>query len=1091
MNQQDLEWYAEGYRNGWLSPEETAWFEEGIQAGFIPQQQEEKTTVESVKDFGKSYVQGFGQSLTGALEKLELDDYERNTNVLSALQLIDQGIKPSDIEYSTTLSPEDVAFISAYTVNPEARDSIRSRYQEKTKNIYSGVGSNINNWFKETFPVAPKDNAEFKNQVASGLGQATGFILQSLATRRPALGTGLVSVQGAGQNAVAQFEKTLQETDDLEKAFQSADWGSAVGLTEALPIAALLARVDKQTGGVIKEAFKNMLIQGTEEGIQEAIQTILNNVIDKTIYDPDKNIFVGSGEGAAVGGTVGGIVGFLTSIVGGKRNRRIDEGVETTDEKTDVAKEPVKQESSRAKTALDFVADNTARKSVSVLDPFLDLPSAQELRNAFEHQEYGDAPGVVKPRDFFETKLNELGDLYNQVDNAINRLKDNFTGRFITPGVRRNLNNFIAKAPRLNKTLNSAVSAAKAGDFSQIDKLKGGNKRIAETAYAAYQVKQSVAEIETRLKQLGITPAYSKTRSGVPLFFNTKNIKKDSEKFDSWLQSEGYASNPVHAKEIREGILETGGVPFIQKPKLYRGYRPTKGKEKPGVVNKKFRADTVPQEFINTKIEQALPRFASKASTRIAHAKQFGARGEKIQQLVNKMIDEARAAGRTVPKSVVDRIYDLSDALVGNYNNIRSEGLSQANKAATVIQAASTLGGATLSSLGEPLVIIERAGLMPTLRSLPGALNQISRGIIRTFNKKFVNQSDMMRVAEEIGIAQEYANAEILTQTFSAEHSNLLDSYFKSPFGLFLYQWTRFVRSWATGAGMFKLNQYQREINSGKLSKLSRDQLADLGISVQDMTALNNILNQAQMTIRDVLIQNATQPNVVTENVLDTVLPSGLTGREILRGGLVRMVNESVMAPRATVRPMWLNDPHFALLGHLKSFPITFGNTVIKRMLRKLNPKRMGCTGGMAQAMSTLAVTTGLIGVAYVAQSLKHGLWGRDEDHPKYKPTMQEATTPKEMLSTRFGEAVQTAGLLGPWQMAVDAFRFKPETTLGPTISDINAGINEAIKWGNGDIETGDIMESLGQRTGQALGVLGKSKDIKEGVGEFFRDLVE
>lgn len=743
------------------------------------------------------------------------------------------------------------------------------------------------------------------------------------------------------------------------------------------------------------------------------------------------------------------------------------------------------------RTGLDIVADTAARKSVSVLDPWLDLPAAQQLRDTFEHREFGDAPGVVKPRDFFETKLNELGDLYNQVDAAVNRLKDNITGRFITPSVRNTLNSYIGTPPKLDPRLNDAVNKAKSGDMTGIESLKGSSRKKAETVLAAYQIKETVSEIENRFSQLGIKPAYSKTASGIPLFFNTKEIKKNSGAFDAWLQGEGYASSPVHAQEIREGILETGGVPYIQQPRLYKGYRPTKGKEKPGVVNKKFNADTVPSQFVNKNIDQALPKFAMKAATRIAHAKQFGPRGEKVQSLVNQMIDQARAQGRTIPTSVIDRINDLQDALIGNFNPIRTEGVAAANKAATVIQAASTLGGATLSSLQEPLVILERAGLLPTLQSLPGALNQITRGLLRGLNKKFINQSDMMRVAEEIGIAQEYANAEILTQSFSAEHANLLDAYFKSPFGLFLYQWTRFVRSWATGAGMFKFNQYQRELNAGKLSKLSRDQLADLGISVQDLTAINNLLKPTGLTIRDLLIQNAKQPNVTTEAILDATLPSGLTGRDILRGGLVRMVNETVMAPRATIRPMWLNDPHYAMLGALKSFPITFGNTVIKRMLRKLNPKRMGCSGGLAQAMGALSVGVGLVGVAYMSQQLKHMAWGRPENAPKYKPTIGQATTPRELLSSRFAEAVQQAGLLGAWQFAVDAYRFEPSTTVGPMLNDVYNGILAAIEYGEGDIETADIMEVMGQRIGKTLGVLGKSKDTQEGVGEFFRDLVE
>ncbi len=774
-----------------------------------------------------------------------------------------------------------------------------------------------------------------------------------------------------------------------------------------------------------------------------------------------------------------------TTVVGGGA-----QVVDTTKAVMGKAK-PLQSEKSKVKTSMDFVADNAARKSVSVLDPFTDLPAGKQLRDLLEHREFGDQPGDVKPRDFFETKLNELGDLYHGVDNAINRLRDDITGRFITDKVREQLNSFVDKPPRLSKKLDTAVKAARAGNFTQLTSLKGNERKIAETAYAANEIRETVREIEYRFSQLGIRPAYSKGKSGVPLFFDTKYIKKNSNEFDTWLQQDGYARNAVHAQEIREGILETGGVPYIRKPKAYQRYQKPKGQETPGVVSKKFKADTVPTQFKNSKIEQALPQFAMKAATTIAHGKQFGKNGEKITKLVNDMINQARAQGRIVPKRVVDQVYDIEAALVGQLNPIRTEGLAAANKAATVIQAASTLGGATLSSLGEPLVIFERAGVLPALRAIPDAMNQAIRGTLRTINKKYIKQGNIMRVAEELGVAQEYANAEILTQTFSAEHASALDAFFKSPFGLFLYQWTRWVRAWATGAGMFKFNQYQRELNSGKLSQMSKEQLADLGISEQDFRALNAVFTQAGTTFRDVLMQNATQPNAVSESLLNTPMPSGLTARELLRTGLLRMVNESVMAPRATIRPMWLNDPHFALLGQLKSFPITFGNTVVKRMLRKLDPRKIGCTGGLAQAMGTLAVAGGLVAVAYNAQVLKHGLWGNEENDPKYKPTVGEAETPREALSTRFAEAVQTSGLLGAWQFAIDMFRFNPETTLGPTINDISKMLGAAFEYGEGNLDNADIMEALGQRTGKALGVFGKAKETQEAVGEFFSEMVD
>ena len=904
----------------------------------------------------------------------------------------------------------------------------------------------------------------------------------------------------------SEIRRIIEENMSDLRAAGAVEAGSEVvgsfGLGKVIKGVLIKTLGIKTTDSIIKKALKGTGIAAgsgalfvAEESLEEGVSQTASGQIKKGLEEKIEELNKGDlgGEEASVetftknvqqavpGVALGG--GVTTVAVGG-----VTTGKTAYDKFTGQTQGAT--ETGKIKSTADFVADNAARKSVSVLDPWLDLPAGRQLRDLLEHREYGDQPGNVKPRDFFETKLNELGDLYHGVDQALGRIKDNLTGRFLMQDVRNQLNSFIESTPRLSKHLNDAVRAARAGDRTKILKLKGKDRKTAEIAAAASEIRETVKEIEYRFQQLGIRPAYSKGRGGMPLFFDTKYIRNNAAEFDTWLQRDGYAKNAVHAQEIRQGILETGGVPFLQRPKAYQRYQKPKGQETPGVVSKKFKADTVPQQFKNSKIETALPQFAMKAATRIAHAKQFGKNGEKITKLVNDMVNQARAQGRIIPKGVVDKVYDIESALIGQYNTIRTEGLSKANKAATVIAAASTLGGATFSSLQEPLVIIERVGLTPTLRALPDAMNQAFRGTLRTFHKKF-KQANIMQVAEEIGIAQEYANAEILTQTFSAEHASLLDTYFKSPLGLFLYQWTRWVRAWATGAGMFKFNQYQREMARGKLSNLSREQLADLGISEADMRAMTSVFTQAGTTFRDVLIQNANQPNAVTEALLDVQLPSGSTARELLRSGLVRMVNESVMAPRATIRPMWLNDPHFALLGNLKSFPITFGNTVIKRILRKIDPRKIGCSGRLAQALGSVAVAGGLVAIAYNSQMLKHGIWGRDEDSPRYKPTVSEAGTPKELLSTRFGEAVQQAGLLGAAQFLIDMYRFKPETTLGPTINDMASAINEAIQWGEGGKDTADIMESLGQRTARGLGVIGKSKEIQESFGETFREMVE
>jgi hypothetical protein len=102
--------------------------------------------------------------------------------------------------------------------------------------------------------------------------------------------------------------------------------------------------------------------------------------------------------------------------------------------------------------------------------------------------------------------------------------------------------------------------------------------------------------------------------------------------------------------------------------------------------------------------------------------------------------------------------------------------------------------------------------------------------------------------------------------------------------------------------------------------------------------------------------------NIIDEKFLDSTITksNGSTTRvrDVLVPWVHKIVDDVVIHPKAHNKPLWMSDPSFAMIAQLKTFPIVFGNTVVKRLLRKLNPNNcssdfglaLGAVGGMAAA---------------------------------------------------------------------------------------------------------------------------------------------
>jgi hypothetical protein len=185
------------------------------------------------------------------------------------------------------------------------------------------------------------------------------------------------------------------------------------------------------------------------------------------------------------------------------------------------------------------------------------------------------------------------------------------------------------------------------------------------------------------------------------------------------------------------------------------------------------------------------------------------------------------------------------------------------------------------------------------------------------------------------------------------------------------------------------------------------------------------------------IVRHVDHPTAHSERYLREL---GLTAKDVLKDSqgellmdpknlktkmaLNRWVDGAVLRPDAADKPVWMNDPHYALIGHLKQFAFAFQETILKRITHE---------AAHGNYTPMLAVAS-YIPVMFAADAAK-SLVTSGSLEPDWKNGWS--------LADHIGYETQRAGLLGVGQFSVDAMNDMKEggtgigRLLGPTIEQL------------------------------------------------------
>jgi hypothetical protein len=293
-------------------------------------------------------------------------------------------------------------------------------------------------------------------------------------------------------------------------------------------------------------------------------------------------------------------------------------------------------------------------------------------------------------------------------------------------------------------------------------------------------------------------------------------------------------------------------------------------------------------QFVEKNIHATLTSYINQAARKAEWTRRLG--GGKLEQL----IADAKAQGATradlktaenylkaVDGTLGDDLNPTARRLMGNmlvYQNIR------------------LLPMAAFSMLVDPMGVVVNGG---TVADAWGTFKRGMKGVTETFNKDGGEVSDQgTKWAELIGAVDTAMMTHVMGDIYSQGMVGGTAQKINSAF--FKYNLVeglnRNFRIGAVEAGVRFLARH-----AGEPSTHSKRSLRELGLRKGDI-------------------------QLKADGVIALTEADGLTAEQVQRvhAALNQWVDGAVLRPDAADKPLWMSDPHWALVAHLKQFVFTF-----------------------------------------------------------------------------------------------------------------------------------------------------------------------
>ena len=544
------------------------------------------------------------------------------------------------------------------------------------------------------------------------------------------------------------------------------------------------------------------------------------------------------------------------------------------------------------------------------------------------------------------------------------------------------------RSRRMNELMNLIGEHSEAAHADALEALQNGRETTTpEGKFVRGAVRRALRQMLSYMQEAGVEIEHitGDNAAYFPRSWDPSYIRSHQAEFRAMLQ-----------KYVDNGQFHGDPVKLMHKLVASDGAEFTNEHDKPGMQFAKERLlkfitheDAAP--FMRKNLMEIMNSYITQGTRRAEWSRRLGGENEglhdilaraKRQGATDKQVETAMSYVRAVDGTLGDDINPTARRLMGDiivYQNIR------------------LLPLAIFSSVVDPAGIVVRGG---TMRD---AFTTFKRGVkemVKNFQDK-PTEDDATQFAAMVGTID---NA-MLTRALGASYSqgmvgdlgrSINDKFFRYNL---MEQFNNSMRVGATEAALGFIARHAKGVNEH-----STRYLGELGLTKDDV-------------------------QVGPDGRLKVLERDGLSLEHAARmkAAVNRWVDGAVLRPDAADKPLWMSDPHWALISHLKQFVFSFQETILKRVAHEIEH------GNYTPAYAVASYVPIMI-----AADMVKGLIQGGGSQPQWKEGWG--------LAEYFNSGVERSGLWGSGQFVIDGVEGVMGTggfgsLTGPTIEQVTDAV--------------------------------------------------
>ncbi len=516
---------------------------------------------------------------------------------------------------------------------------------------------------------------------------------------------------------------------------------------------------------------------------------------------------------------------------------------------------------------------------------------------------------------------------------------------------------------RIFKDTNEQQQKAAIDELIALDGQTGAVHQNPLAAEIADYLRQMNQYMQDRGLEFEVIPNY------FPRIWDAELVRVNRDKIFDMIVEAG-VQDEQQVLWIIDNMLQAGATEsHFQKGREF-GFKPYEGflKDRDRIFD-----DPRFNEFRVRDLERVMERYTDASIKRAEFERFFGD--------MTQLMEQAREQGATDDE--VFLMLDAVDAAVGRYKGNKLDPAIRQTFAwiATFLNVL-LLPFATLASL--PDIVGPAIRAKDTKLAFTAFRDNISSLIHKA------DGSQLNQMARTWSIVMDGMNQHILTEQFDnhwfPERAKQINEKFFKAIGL--EKWTNFTRATALAVGLDFMKTRAREAAQGDTKAM--DELGELGLTFEEV---QNWVDGGERVFGSAGYITTTPTAVVDEKIANA---------------MIQFVDESVMRPNASQRPLWASNPAFLLLFHLKTFMFSWNETINKQIIQNVRtsntPWQKAYQVALPGAMVFMLAALGL----ELRELLQYKLWGRS------------GRTDRMDADEYLWEITQRAGFLGPSQFGVD-----------------------------------------------------------------------